>query len=885
ADCQRRKCKSSRCRSDPWHTPNLGNIATMLYPNAVAPLEYHYNNLGQLSRIPGFIEGLSGNPGITYNQGLPQTVRYANGIFLAYTYDRNGRLDTRTDTLGGTQLFSLNLDYDSNSNIIARTVNGKTNTYAYDNLNQLLTASIYANQAEQVRAYDYGLGQVHEDYRGDKVVEVQPEDFEVNLDYAATSLSVIFNQVAQNIQRLELTPAEANHRLTNRRYLAIYYKTSGDYQKLDPADWEFARDVATGRITITFPDLLTAYELKIHCLFDDRDKDYLPVKKRGATSEFANLARSMVRVYRVYERRYEDYVYDRNGNRISETITTLYPRTYGYTYYPNSDRLKTRESSDGTTKWAFVYDNNGNLIEKGNTYTIAGDAVTFTTSGEGVVYWQYEYDVFNRLVSVKKNGVIVSSYVYDPTGLRIVKQAAETRIYDYDLAGNVIGEKNVSNGKVYSYVWVTGRHLARVDGKIGESGAAKYFYETDHLGSPMVVTDDAGNVVWRGDFAPFGEKVSGADAWVFIDTHGFTGKDWDEDVGLYYFNARWYDSELGRFVSEDLAEDPNNPNLYVYCINNPLRYMDPTGLLTLKGTVSTENEATLIPGDTTVIGSWGIVEQRDSYWKIAEQIYGKGKGYLGIQIARANGKDPRDPIYPGDVLYIPFMTEFETDSGTVYGYTRIDLRSFQETIKNRSIAQTEIIVDKPATYNVVKRTKDGIWNQEVDLGPFFGVRLKSTGKSSWLEGIHYNFALTEMGIDEIQAFKARTFGLWAGLQWSLGGLRYREHGWSIPSGKWGIDNPGIGKYAIGIRGGIRIHLAEASLKIPIGPIDISLSGFLGAGITGQLGYTPGSKDFYSFSIGWGFGGGISIGPSDRGFNIADLLFIIAPPELLNVKVK
>jgi RHS repeat-associated protein len=61
----------------------------------------------------------------------------------------------------------------------------------------------------------------------------------------------------------------------------------------------------------------------------------------------------------------------------------------------------------------------------------------------------------------------------------------------------------------------------------------------------------------------------------------FTGKDLDEETGLYYFNARWYDSELGRFISEDPARDPNNPNLYTYARNNPLRFIDPTGLISL----------------------------------------------------------------------------------------------------------------------------------------------------------------------------------------------------------------------------------------------------------------------------------------------------------------
>jgi RHS repeat-associated protein len=57
----------------------------------------------------------------------------------------------------------------------------------------------------------------------------------------------------------------------------------------------------------------------------------------------------------------------------------------------------------------------------------------------------------------------------------------------------------------------------------------------------------------------------------------FTGKDLDEDTGLYYFNARWYDSEVGRFVEEDPRIDPNNfLNLYDYCANNPLVLTDPT---------------------------------------------------------------------------------------------------------------------------------------------------------------------------------------------------------------------------------------------------------------------------------------------------------------------
>ena len=51
---------------------------------------------------------------------------------------------------------------------------------------------------------------------------------------------------------------------------------------------------------------------------------------------------------------------------------------------------------------------------------------------------------------------------------------------------------------------------------------------------------------------------------VFEECHGFTGEEYDPDTGLYYYNARWYDADIGRFISEDPGRDPNNPNLYVY---------------------------------------------------------------------------------------------------------------------------------------------------------------------------------------------------------------------------------------------------------------------------------------------------------------------------------
>src|SRR5690554_7706586 len=69
---------------------------------------------------------------------------------------------------------------------------------------------------------------------------------------------------------------------------------------------------------------------------------------------------------------------------------------------------------------------------------------------------------------------------------------------------------------------------------------------TDHLGSVRAVTDEAGTVVWSADYLAFGTMFGEAGDGAFEQWKGFTGKEFDPETGLYYFNARWYDSELDR---------------------------------------------------------------------------------------------------------------------------------------------------------------------------------------------------------------------------------------------------------------------------------------------------------------------------------------------------
>ncbi len=109
--------------------------------------------------------------------------------------------------------------------------------------------------------------------------------------------------------------------------------------------------------------------------------------------------------------------------------------------------------------------------------------------------------------------------------------------------------------------------------------ADTYYYHQDHLGSSSVITDSSGVKVEEIHYYPFGETLS--DTSPTTTKHKYTSQELDTETGLYYYNARYYDPALGRFISADtIVPDPTNPqalNRYSYVINNPLKYTDPSG--------------------------------------------------------------------------------------------------------------------------------------------------------------------------------------------------------------------------------------------------------------------------------------------------------------------
>jgi YD repeat-containing protein len=272
---------------------------------------------------------------------------------------------------------------------------------------------------------------------------LSPEILE--LDYAAGSIGVDLRGEFP-VTRVELTPDSPVHRVKPRHLMVYVSNDNSSYTEVK--DWEAATG-AGGKMVITFATPVTTRFIKVQCQFDDRDREYRPVNR----AEFKHKPEELIKVYYTVTSRYEEYAYDASGNRVQERITLRMTETRNYSYYPNSSRLRT----NGV--YGFVYDANGNLIRKGTSYTVTGNGIELKEEGE---YWEYRYDLLNRLTEVKKNGATVARYWYDETGLRVKKESGNGTIYYvFNQEGQVLYEEE--NQGYVEYIYLLGRHFARVD--------------------------------------------------------------------------------------------------------------------------------------------------------------------------------------------------------------------------------------------------------------------------------------------------------------------------------------------------------------------------------------------------------------------------------------
>jgi len=210
-------------------------------------------------------------------------------------------------------------------------------------------------------------------------------------------------------------------------------------------------------------------------------------------------------------------------------------------------------NSIALTEIPFEYDVNGNLIT-GKDY-------------------KYEYNGFNELSKVYKEGELLEEYFYDDNGIRIMKieyKDGEKQTTFYPKKGYVRVVNSTGKYDTQYYHDNNGVLLGRKD-----SEGDKYYYHPDHLGSTSLITDENGEIAEETRYMPFGAVLKGGN-----DRFLYTGKEKDS-TNLYYYGARYYDPNLRQFVQPDTiipdVYDPQSLNKYSYVRNNPYKYVDPSG--------------------------------------------------------------------------------------------------------------------------------------------------------------------------------------------------------------------------------------------------------------------------------------------------------------------
>ncbi len=184
----------------------------------------------------------------------------------------------------------------------------------------------------------------------------------------------------------------------------------------------------------------------------------------------------------------------------------------------------------------------------------------------------------------------VVSFSYDPFGRRIAKQieepghAAHVFTYLYDNEDIIAISEN--SGSLSGKRHGKGRganktsrilHGPGIDEPLAiEQQGRLYYYHADGLGSIATITDHKGKVVESYEYSSFGETRRHGNK--VKQPYGYTGREWDHEIGLYFYRARYYDSEVGRFIGKDPIGLRGGINLFAYTANNPINKSDPSGL-------------------------------------------------------------------------------------------------------------------------------------------------------------------------------------------------------------------------------------------------------------------------------------------------------------------
>jgi RHS repeat-associated protein len=522
--------------------------------------------------------------------GRPVTVQNAAGEVTGTTYDLLDRMIGVSDPLGNTTSYS----YDQVGRLNSVTdANNHTTTFAYDSFGRLVsttspdgrvrrTAYRADNLISQITlpdlrvigySYDPAKRLVGEDAAG----EVTTFSYSGRSELVAASgpggsVSFTYDAAGRVIQ--EISNGQTVRSTLNSEGERVALTALGSMTN-------YSRDVR-GLIT-TIGTALGSVGLAYDAL------------ARRTELSFPNLAGTR-------------YGYDADGQLILMNHAGPFSTTYGYTFdapgrivrqtgdgpdwqytYDAAGRLISADH--GTESFAYSYDGVGNIVADGQVH----DSANRLTEDAGFVYTYdpngnlirkqskttgartvYSWNAKNQLARVERFASAAATtptkslaFAYDPLDRRVSKTedgVVERYVYD---GADLIASMDGSGATTKSFSFGPGIDQPLLKRQLG----SVEFFQANHVGSVIAATSTSG-IVAEYHYDPYGDTtVSGDDSNPFR----YTAREQDA-ADLYYYRARYYDPEIGRFISEDPLGLADGVNLYAYVGGSPVNLVDPLGL-------------------------------------------------------------------------------------------------------------------------------------------------------------------------------------------------------------------------------------------------------------------------------------------------------------------
>ncbi|WP_311239035.1 MULTISPECIES: RHS repeat-associated core domain-containing protein [unclassified Xanthomonas] len=438
---------------------------------------------------------------------------HGNGV--TYTYDERDRRVTRTDALGQVERWT----YDKMDRVKTYTDRrSRVTTYSYDTLGRPATTTYPSMGGTLTASYDAGNRMVA---LTDSLSGTLGWSYD-NFDQVATANSpqgtITYGYDAAGRRKSMQAATQAE---------VVYGYDNADRLKDIAQGAEkviFAYDNANRLTTQTLPN-------QVQTVYTYNNADQVTGMAWGKAGQPALGSLG--------------YGYNTVGQLVAQTGTHA-PQALPQPSSGNSFDDNNRQTAANNV--ALSYDESGNLLSDGSL--------------------TYVWDDRDRLSQIQQSGTTIASFSYDALGRRTAKTEGGTSTqYLYDGLDTVQETQGTTINPILTGLGIDQRY-ARND-----TGGRTYFL-TDQLGSTRLLTNAAGNAVQRYEYDPYGTTTQGSTA--YTNPYQYTGREKDLN-GLYYYRARYYRPQWGRFVSEDPIGLGGGMNSYAYVEGNPVLYVDPSG--------------------------------------------------------------------------------------------------------------------------------------------------------------------------------------------------------------------------------------------------------------------------------------------------------------------